>query len=528
LSDSAISDGADDFVVRLARERPFRLGAVDVRPATREVIGPRGRQVVEPRVMQVLVALAQAKGEVLTRDDLTARCWDGRIVGEDAISRVISHLRRLSEGLGRDGWTLETVTKVGYRLIPSGQAREGPTAPAVSDSPPPSSRRLILGGALGAAATAAIGTAGYFAWRARTPSHARAKLLLEKGVEALRQGSLEQNAQAVAFLREAVGLAPGDADAWGALALAYHSSLLYTPPQRQPGVFAQASAAARRALELDPDNPRGAAAMALLTPVYRNWRAAETVFERAMRLYPGEPLLAMAYNRLLLGVGRMREAVPFAQLGVGADGFAPFYRHALAQSLWGAGRIEEAEIELGKARTRWPRHYALWFLQFYLWAHTGRADRAVAMGADMASRPIGIPDADIEISLTGARAMAGGVAADIDRATEIQLAAARRGVGYAENAMSWLSGFGRLDDAFAVARAMYFAEGFSIALQRFSQDQGRYLVARRYATHHLFMPAAAAMRRDRRWPKLMTDLGIADYWRATGRRPDDPAWARGA
>ena len=65
--------------------------------------------------MQVLVALAQARGEVVGRDELTARCWEGRVVGEDAISRVISRLRKLSDGLGRDGWKLETVTKVGYR-----------------------------------------------------------------------------------------------------------------------------------------------------------------------------------------------------------------------------------------------------------------------------------------------------------------------------------------------------------------------------------------------------------------------------
>ena len=99
--------------IHLAHERPFRLGEVEVWPATREVVGPRGRAVLEPRVMQVLVALARAEGEVVSRDDLTASCWEGRVVGEDAISRVISRLRRLSEGVGRDGWTLETVTKVG-------------------------------------------------------------------------------------------------------------------------------------------------------------------------------------------------------------------------------------------------------------------------------------------------------------------------------------------------------------------------------------------------------------------------------
>ncbi|WP_297695100.1 hypothetical protein, partial [Phenylobacterium sp.] len=43
--------------------------------------------VLEPRVMQVLVALARERGEIVSRDDLIASCWAGRIVGEDAINR---------------------------------------------------------------------------------------------------------------------------------------------------------------------------------------------------------------------------------------------------------------------------------------------------------------------------------------------------------------------------------------------------------------------------------------------------------
>ena len=44
--------------------------------------------------MQALVALARADGEIVTRDELIQSCWDGRIVGEDAIDRVIARLRR--------------------------------------------------------------------------------------------------------------------------------------------------------------------------------------------------------------------------------------------------------------------------------------------------------------------------------------------------------------------------------------------------------------------------------------------------
>ena len=245
----------------LARERPFRLGAVKVRPAAREIIGPRGREVLEPRVMQVLVALARARGETVTRDDLIASCWGGRIVGEDAITRVISRLRRHSEGVGRDGWTMETVTKVGYRLLPFPEAAE----PATGNTPVSQGRRRwVLAGA-GAAALAAGGTVAGLMWRdRRSPPSAEAQALYEKGREALRQGLPEPTAQAIGFLREAVADAPDFADAWGELSSAYQHSLTYTEPARQPGVVAQAEAAARRAQELDPAQPVAAATLALL------------------------------------------------------------------------------------------------------------------------------------------------------------------------------------------------------------------------------------------------------------------------
>lgn len=512
----------EDATIVLARERAFRLGAVEVRPSTREVIGPRGRAVLEPRVMQVLVVLAQADGEILGRDELIARCWDGRAVGEDAITRVISRLRRLSEGLGRDGWTLETITKVGYRLLPPGADPEAKTA---LPGPAPSRRTILAGGA----GIAGIAGAGAFAiWRFRGPAvPAEARELYDKAREAMRQNLPQQNVQAVAFLREAVAIAPDYADAWGALAMAYHASLMYTPPARQEGVFGLCAAAARRALELDPDNPQGAAATALLTPIYRNWLATEPLYARAVRLHPQEATLQAAYARFLMSVGRLREALTAAQAAVDADDFSPFNRFVLGSALWSVGRTEEADLTVRRALERWPRHYALWFLQFYLLSHTGRADLAVAFGDDLENRPIGIPAPDVEVGMVAARAVASRSPRDVQAAVEAQMDAARRGVGYAENAMGWMSALDRLDEAFAIGRALYFAEGFAIGPQRFSPDQGRFQVGGKLNTNHLFMPPTAPMRTDARFGVLMSDLGIARYWRSSGRGPDDPAWARG-
>ena len=116
--------------IRLAEEARLRLGALTIEPALRRVAyDGGGAEIVEPRVMQVLVALAKAEGEVVSRDTLLESCWDGAVVGEDAIERVIGRIRRLAERFG--AFRLETVTKVGYRLL----WREPACAEAAVDGP---------------------------------------------------------------------------------------------------------------------------------------------------------------------------------------------------------------------------------------------------------------------------------------------------------------------------------------------------------------------------------------------------------
>ena len=100
--------------VGLAQAEAFRLGDLEVRPPTREVIGQDCAILLEPRVMQVLVLLAGRRGRVVSRSDLTEHCWAGQVVGDDAINRCIQAIRRLAERCG--GFSIRTVARVGYRL----------------------------------------------------------------------------------------------------------------------------------------------------------------------------------------------------------------------------------------------------------------------------------------------------------------------------------------------------------------------------------------------------------------------------
>lgn len=513
------SQVSENRAIVLAHERPFRLGVVEIRPSTREIVGPTDREVLEPRVMQVLVALARADGEFLTRDDLTASCWEGRVVGEDAISRVISRLRRALARVGRDAWVLETVTKVGYRLRPSG---EEPVAVGASEAEPARPHRRAVFAIAGGVLALAAGGGAWWVSRPR-PMSPKARALYDKGVEAMRQGLPEPVAQAIGFLREAVAEAPEDARCWGALSLAYWTSLNFVDPARQAGVRAQAEAAAKRALELDASDPDASATTALLTPHYRNWVAADARYARALELHPRQPALLSAYARLLLGVGRIRESVSAAEAAVAADRYSPVNRHGLARSLWSAGRTEEAERVLREALDLWPEHYALWFLRFNLLAHTGRPAQAVAL-AQAGDLPGSVPPADVALSVAGARAMANRAPDETSAAVRAFTDSAHEGVGFAEGAMNWLCGLGETAEAFRIARAMYFEEGFAIGERRYSPEQRRFMIGGSRNTHNLFMPPTAPMRSDERFRVLARDLGLRRYWQASGRPPDVAGW----
>ena len=123
--------------IELAHEPDFPLGNVLVRPSRCEVSVHGTAQTLQRRVMQVLVALAQAEGEVVSHDDLVVRCWAGLAVSADAIVRCIGKLRRLTPDLSLDAFTIDTIPGVGYRLTvpassPGPNIAPGGSAPAGS------------------------------------------------------------------------------------------------------------------------------------------------------------------------------------------------------------------------------------------------------------------------------------------------------------------------------------------------------------------------------------------------------------
>lgn len=123
----------------------FRLNEWTVDPATRMLSGEGGRQVIEPRLMAILVRLAREPGSVVSKDELTASAWPDEFVNDLALTRAIYDLR---QALGDDPKApryIETIRKGGYRLV----AMVQPVAPQVQ-------KRKVWGWLIGVAACAAI------------------------------------------------------------------------------------------------------------------------------------------------------------------------------------------------------------------------------------------------------------------------------------------------------------------------------------------------------------------------------------
>ena len=68
----------------MAARSTIELVGLRLEPSTLSLQGGQSRVTVEPRVMRVLVALADAAGAVVSRDSLLASCWAGLVVGDSA------------------------------------------------------------------------------------------------------------------------------------------------------------------------------------------------------------------------------------------------------------------------------------------------------------------------------------------------------------------------------------------------------------------------------------------------------------
>jgi Tol biopolymer transport system component/DNA-binding winged helix-turn-helix (wHTH) protein len=74
---------------------------------------------IEPKVMKVLLTLAAQPGRVVPKEELISAVWPDTFVTDDVLIRCISILRRITQDDPHTPHFIQTIPKVGYRLVAS-------------------------------------------------------------------------------------------------------------------------------------------------------------------------------------------------------------------------------------------------------------------------------------------------------------------------------------------------------------------------------------------------------------------------
>ncbi len=124
--------------------------------------------------MRLLVCLAEHAGEVVSIDDLLSQVWSGVFVNQDSVYQAVTSLRRLLGDDPKQPTYIETVPRLGYRMVATVSAWADPCVAqtGASDSENPGAPRTDatkksgprLGGRLAIAAVGAICVALVFAF----------------------------------------------------------------------------------------------------------------------------------------------------------------------------------------------------------------------------------------------------------------------------------------------------------------------------------------------------------------------------
>jgi len=95
----------------------FRFGAWLVDPAANALRQGDELRQMEPRTMDVLVALCRADGAIVSSEQLLEACWGSTIHGDSPVHKNIAQLRRLLGDQATAPVFIETIRKRGYRTV---------------------------------------------------------------------------------------------------------------------------------------------------------------------------------------------------------------------------------------------------------------------------------------------------------------------------------------------------------------------------------------------------------------------------
>lgn len=500
----------------LAKRPDFNAGQLAISPSRRRVVGPAGEVTVEPLVMQVLLLLLDARGQVVSREELFERVWGGATVGDDSLNRAISSVRKIAVDVGPRSFEVETIPRTGYRLV--GEAVVNLPGGSVSVEPAHSlSRRVVIGGGLTVAGIIAGGALGMRHFGGRPDRDFQT--LLGNGVHALESADPAENPE-VQF-RQAVALKPGSAKAQGLLSYALAVKANSSEALASPALVLEAERAARASLQLDPSEPHAKLAEVAMQASMLDFAATEDRVRTVLAEDPDNIFAMRQLWTLLQCVGRSRDALHLIERALTVKPLLAGGQYPRAQLLWITGRTAEADRVIDKAMQYWPGHAYVRFARFLIFAYTGREDAALAMLERPETTPQNLSPPAVALWRLSLPAMADESSAAVAAARTANLNAAKANLRLTSVAAAALASLGDIDAAFEVTDALFAIHrpGTKGDVTGADKQRAAGSTAWRFAPW-LFIPPLAPLRADPRFNAICDQIGLTGYWAKRGIRPD--------
>jgi tetratricopeptide (TPR) repeat protein len=459
--------------------------------------------------MQVLCVLAEKPGQVVSREALFDRCWGGVYVGDDSLNRVIGVLRKLAAEAGSDR-EIETIARTGYRLKETGSESNDEISSAHGIS-----RRNLAGAAVGLAALAGIG--GFATIRSR--DERRFEQLLSEGDDALQgDDNLFLPAKALRLYESAVRMQPDNARAVGRLALAQSYFAQVADPAHSAEAGTRAAQTTQRALAMDPREPNALMAMFEIQGSALDWMSRDRLLRKILAVDPRYGMAMGELSALLQSAGLIREAWIWNER---LRSLAPLSQVILvsrANQLWTFGQLSDADNILNQLRAQYPTSKWVWFSRFLLYGLTTRPRAAQAM---LDSDPQMLRSGpETAMWRTCLNALAQPTTPKVSEARDACLAAARVSGDLGGQGVMILCELGALDAAFEIAEGYLLSRGMAVQQGRGPYGREPTDALHRINTKWLFMPPCQPMRADSRFRQLCEGVGLVEYWRRRGVRPD--------
>jgi DNA-binding winged helix-turn-helix (wHTH) protein/uncharacterized protein HemY len=288
----------------------------------------RGTEAVRlsPKAYDVLVALVQQRGRLVTKDELLKRLWPGSFVEEGSLNVYVSALRKaLGEDARRPAY-IETVARSGYRFIAAVRCDPAEEKPEKSFAPSATTRPVEV------------------------------YELVGRGRSHLLSGSVFELQAAVDAFRSAIEIDPTYAPAHAGLARArcVQATFRVVPYQE---AFTEAKAYALRALAMD--SASADAQVALGTVLFLSewdWKAAERSLQRALEINPDHTEALLQYGALQEALGRFDEGLRCKQQALARDPRSPGVLVQIAISYWHQRKYDDTLVWARRALEVDPKH----------------------------------------------------------------------------------------------------------------------------------------------------------------------------